>query len=190
MKLIKLLFIVLVIEQLSFASMQGQENDSWFLGAGINVVDNSGRRLTDLFDVQNWNFSNLLKLSVEKKIHYDYGILLSFTINKFAKGKRINGTIISDDINYTSIDLMAKNYTTNYFLDIRRSWFEGCVIAGWGFNFFDDKLMNTFNIGGEINIKLSYTTSIGLQSVGKFSVNNNLNGENHFQNSILFRLML
>ncbi|WP_282088412.1 hypothetical protein [Aquimarina algiphila] len=184
MILTRLLLLVLFVIKTTF--VYTQENDPWVLGIGINVVDNSGSRFDELLDIKdNWNLSRLLKTTVEKRFEYDYGIELSMSVNEFIRGKKINSISNSETVNYFAIDLMVKNYTSNYWQDPRHAWYTGYIIGGWGGNFFNSVINNTLNIGFGINIKLGLYMWLNFQTLGKFSIDNNTPGNaNHLQHSI------
>jgi hypothetical protein len=183
MVLTRFLYLVLfIITSFSYA----QENNPWVLSLGVNVVDNSGSRFDELLDVKNnWNISRLVKMAVEKRFEYDYGVELSMSVNKFTKGKKINSIYSSEIINYFAIDIMAKHYITNHWKDPRHSTNSGYLIGGWGGNFFDKVINNTLNIGLGLNIKLGMYMWINFQTLGKFSIDNNTPGNaNHLQHSV------
>ncbi|MEW7278167.1 hypothetical protein ABW636_06195 [Aquimarina sp. 2201CG1-2-11] len=169
-----------------------QENDSWILGTGINIVDNSGSQFKELINIEeNWNISRLLKITMEKRFKYDYGIEASFTLNEFLKKKKINSELNTQNRNYYAIDIMLKNYVSNYWKDPRHAKNIMYIIGGWGGNFFNGGINNSFNIGIGINFKTSYKTSLNLQTLGKFSIDNNTPGNaNHLQHSVSFIFQL
>ncbi|WP_025743583.1 hypothetical protein [Aquimarina pacifica] len=186
MKLRKWLVIVFFITKIFM--VHAQENNPLVLGIGVNIVDNSGSRFDELLDIENnWNLSRLLKVTLEKRFDYDYGAELSLSINRFTEGKVINGIVVDQKTNYFAIDIMAKNYTSNYWQDPRHAWYNGYVIGGWGGNFFDTRINNTLNIGFGINFQLKKNQYlwINFQTLGKFSIDANTPGNaNHLQHSI------
>ncbi|WP_160112149.1 hypothetical protein [Aquimarina sp. AU58] len=184
MILTRLLLLVLFVINISFA--YAQEDSPWVVGLGLNVVDNSGSRFDELLNIEdNWNLSRLLKVTVEKRFKYDYGVELSTSINQFKRGKKINSVFSVETINYFAIDLMAKNYTSNYWSDPRHAGYTGYLIGGWGGNFFNEVVNNTINIGLGLNIRLGVYMWLNFQTLGKFSIDNNSPGNaNHLQHSI------
>lgn len=167
-------------------SIHCQENNSWVLGAGLNIIDNSGSRFDELLNIkENWNLSKLVKVSVEKRFEYDFGTVLSLSLNQFERGKKINSIMNSESVNYFAIDVMAKNYFSNYWHDPRHAKYDSYLVAGWGGNFFNSVMNNTINIGFGLNIKIKPHTWINFQTIGKFSIDNNTIGNaNHLQHSI------
>ncbi len=171
---------------IALSSITAQENDPWIVGIGINIVDNSGTQFDELLNVEdNWNLSKLVKISLEKRFEYDYGIELAITLNEFTVGKIINNVKNAEDVNYIAFDLMVKNYTTNYFTDPRHSKYQGYVTGGIGANFFGGVINTTIDIGFGLNFKISEYILLNLQTLGKFSIDNNtLGNANHLQHSI------
>ncbi len=167
--------------------IQAQENNPLVLGLGVNVVDNSGSRFDELLDIENnWNISRLLKITMEKRFAYDFGAELSLSINRFVRGKVINSVIVEQKVNYFAVDIMAKNYMSNYWHDPRHAWYNMYAIGGWGGNFFDATINNTINVGFGMNFKLKKNQFlwINFQTLGKFSIDNNTPGNaNHIQHS-------
>ncbi len=188
MILTRLLLIVLFIV-VNTTFVCAQRNDSWVLGVGINIVDNSGSRFDELLDIENnWNLSRLLKTTLEKRFEYDYGLEVGFSINEFSNGKTINSEINQKNINYFAVDVMIKNYTSNYWLwgcDCHNPWYNLYIVGGWGGNIFNGGINNTLNIGFGMNIKLGIYMWLNFQTLGKFSIDNNTSGNaNHLQHSI------
>ncbi len=163
-----------------------QDDNPWVLGVGFNTVDNSGTRFKQLLNItDNWNLSRLLKFSAEKRFLFDYGIELSTTLNKFNSGKMINSEFNIQEVNYLSVDIMAKNYVSNYFTNPQHSTYTGYIVGGLGNNFFDGVLNQTLNAGFGINIRIKYDLRINLQTLGKFSIDDNSPGDSsHLQHSI------
>lgn len=184
MELIKYIVVILLLGNVE--QTFSQDENPWVVGVGFNIVDNSGTRFKQLLNVtDNWNFSRLLKLTAEKRFAYDYGAEVSLTLNKFDTNKTINSEINITEVNYVSIDIMFKNYISNYFINPQRSTYTGYIVGGLGNNFFDGVLNKTINVGLGFNIRLKYDLRINLQTLGKFSIDNNSRGNsNHLQHSI------
>lgn len=163
-----------------------QEYDPLVVGVGFNIVDNSGSRFNELLNLrENWNFSRLVMVSVEQRFDYDYGLKGIFSVNRFNQGKTINSEDNSRDLSYYSLDILFKNYTTNYFLNPRRSWFTGFVVAGVGASLFNNGINKTLNVGFGFNIRLEYELRLSFQTLGKFSIDNATPGNaNHLQHSV------
>ncbi|MEL7270200.1 MAG: hypothetical protein AAGL34_11550 [Bacteroidota bacterium] len=163
-----------------------QEYDPLVIGVGLNIVDNSGSRFRELLNVgENWNFSRLLMVSVEQRFDYDYGLKGILAINQFNEGKTINNEDNTRDLSYYSLDILFKNYTSNYFLNPRRSWFTGFVVAGAGASLFNRGINKTLNAGFGFNIRIEYELRLSFQTLGKFSIDNATPGNaNHLQHSV------
>jgi len=166
--------------------LSAQESDPIVVGVGVNSVDNSGSRFSEVLNVkENWNFSRLLRITVEKRYDFDYGVIAALSMNKFNVGKTINSEENKTSLGYLSLDIMFKNYTTNYFLDPKHAKYEGFVAAGLGANLIGSELAKTINLGLGINLYLDFDLRLNLQTVGKFSIDSATSGNaNHIQHSI------
>ncbi len=167
-------------------TLLGQESDPLVLSAGFNIVDNSGSRFNELLNVtENWNTARNIKIAVEQRFKYDFGAEAALSLNKFNSGKKINSETNSGDLNYLSLDLMVKNYTTNYYQNAKRAWYEGYFTGGFGANLIGRELAKTLNFGFGFNIKINHELRINLQTMGKFSIDSATSGNaNHLQHSI------
>jgi len=179
-------YIIVVLIFMNGINAFSQDENPWILGAGFNTVDNSGTRFKQLLNItDNWNFSRLLKFSAEKRFLYDYGIETSITLNKFNKGKMINSVLNYEEVNYVSVDIMLKNYVSNYFSNPQHATYTGYIIGGLGNNFLDGVLNQTINVGLGFNIRIKYDLRINFQTLGKFSIDDNSPGNSsHLQHSI------
>lgn len=177
-------FILTICAGVFFLS--AQESDPIVIGVGINAVDNSGSRFSELLNINdNWNLSRLAKVTVEKRFDFDYGIIGALSMNKFNIGKKINSEQNQISLGYLSLDIMLKNYTTNYILDPKHAIYEGFVAAGLGANLIGSELAKTINVGFGINFYLDFDLRLNLQTIGKFSIDSATSGNaNHIQHSI------
>ena len=169
-----------------FYTLSAQESDPIVIGVGVNAVDNSGSQINELLNISdNWNLSRLLQLSIEKRFDYDYGFIAALSMNKFSDGKTINTEYNKTNLDYFSLDVMIKNYTSNYFLDPKHANIEGYAVGGLGANFIGSELAKTINFGFGLNFNLDYHLRINIQSIAKFSIDSATAGNaNHFQHSI------
>lgn len=183
----KIMLLLLYISIISVTTLSiAQESDPIVIGIGVNAVDNSGSQINELLNVSdNWNLSRLLQLSIEKRFDYDYGVIAALSMNKFNTGKTINSEDNKSGLGYLSLDLMVKNYTTNYFLDPKHAKYEGFIIGGLGANLIGSELAKTINFGAGLNFYLDFHLRINIQSIAKFSIDSATSGNaNHFQHSI------
>lgn len=166
--------------------LRAQESNPLVIGVGFNAVDNSGSRFSELLNIaDNWNVARLFRVTVEKRYHFDYGFIGALSLNKFNVGKKINSEENKSSLGYLSLDIMFKNYTTNYILNPKHAKYEGFVAAGFGANLIGTELAKTINVGLGINICLNFNLRLNLQTVGKFSIDNATSGNaNHIQHSI------
>ncbi len=167
-------------------SLLAQESNPIVVSAGFNIVDNSGSRFNELLNVtENWNVARNIKVAVEKRFKYDFGAEAALSLNKFNSGKKINSETNDGDLNYLSLDFMVKNYTTNYYQNTKRAFYEGYFTGGFGANLIGRELAKTLNFGLGLNIKINHELRISLQTMGKFSIDSATSGNaNHIQHSI------
>jgi hypothetical protein len=183
----KRILTILFVSVLTITStLAGQESNPIVIGVGINAVDNSGSQINELLNVSdNWNFSRLIQLSIEKRFDYDYGLVATISMNKFNVGKTINSELNKNSLGYLSLDVMAKNYTTNYFIDPKHAKYEGFVVGGLGGNLIGSEFAKTINFGAGLNFYIDFYLRINIQSIAKFSIDSATTGNaNHFQHSI------
>lgn len=184
------LFLFFSIGTMHSQAYRTQENP-WILGLGINVVYDSGDIFGGLFDIKdNYNYSNPIRLSIEKRFADDFGFEVSGNFNRFLEGKTVNGNTLEDDINFFALDGMFKYYLTNTYLNKYRAIYEGYLAIGGGSSFYDGTGAATANLAVGINFFISESVRFNAQATGKISIDNSIKGTNyiHYNFGIIIRL--
>lgn len=186
-----LLLIIICIHGISYSQYHKRDNP-WVLGAGINIIDDSGTGLSGKFNfTENYNYSAPISVSLEKRYHDDYGIALMFSHNRFLEGKRVNALILDEEISFYAIDANFKYYISNNWQYAYRAMYEGYLTTGGGISVYEGERATIVNAGLGINIYLSERIRLNLQGLAKFYPGSqNLLASNYFQYNIglIFRL--
>ncbi|MFL1895638.1 hypothetical protein ACJRPK_08035 [Aquimarina sp. 2-A2] len=186
-----LLLITICLHSSLYAQYHKRDNP-WVLGAGINIIDDSGTGLSGKFNFsENYNYSAPLSVSIEKRYHDDYGISLMLSHNSFLAGKRINAQILDEERTFYAVDANFKYYITNNWLYTYRAMYEGYLTTGAGISVFDGERATIVNAGVGVNIYLSERIRLNLQGLAKFYPGSqNLLASNYLQYNIglIFRL--
>lgn len=156
----------------------GKKNFSrnfWIVGLGINGINDSGRNLSQPFNVKNnWNISSFpSRFSLEKNIYQGLSLEVSGTSNKYKPGKIINGKENLSAKSFHSFDINAK-YDLNYLFG-QTLWFDPYAIAGYGYTGVGSEedfrkqnrsgITNHFGIG--FNLWVTDQVGLNFQSMGK-----------------------
>lgn len=98
---------------------------NWSLGAGINVVDDSGTKGKNFFNVEeNWNLSSPFTVSIEYYIDNQWSISTTGSMNNYVSGKNID-----------SLGLVAKGFTADYFaVDLSTRFYFGDLFSSYAFD--------------------------------------------------------
>lgn len=90
-------------------------DNNWSFGVGVNVVDDAGYGLNDMFDIKKnrqyrWAFETPITLSAEYHFDAEFSINTTAAFNKFKSGKSINNQIVDAQVqpNYFALDLSVK----------------------------------------------------------------------------------
>ena len=157
-------------------------NNPWIVGFGLSAIDDSGSKLGDFFKFnKSYHFSLPFKASVEKRFKDDFGWQANLSTNIFKEGKIYNEGVLEEDISFFAIDIMAKYYATNLFMNKYRAFFEGYGTVGIGRSFYDWKGGNTINIGGGLNFYIINNVRFFAQALAKISTTNSNLATNYFQ---------
>ena len=155
---------------------------NWSFGVGINVVDDSGTKGQDFFNVkENWNYTSPIIVNAEYYIDNLWSISASGSMNSYVSGKNID-----------SLGLVVKGFTADYFAadlsakfsigDAFASYtFDTYVFFGVGYNkigrykidpFKDDIPIDIDELPNEINgIPVDQNGFYDMPAVGKITVN-------------------
>jgi len=155
---------------------------NWSFGAGINVVDDSGTKGKDFFNVkENWNYSSSFTVNVEYYIDNQWSISVAGSMNEYVSGKNIDnvGFVVKG---YTADYIAADLSTRFYFGDLFSSYaFDTYVFLGFGYNkigrykidpFMADLPVDIDVLPNEINgIPVDANGFYDMPAVGKITLN-------------------
>ena len=112
---------------------------NWSLGAGINVVDDSGMKGKDFFNAkENWNVSNPYLVGVEYYLDNQWSIFASGSMNKYVSGKNIDST-----------GVIVKGFAADYFAaDLAARFSFGDMFSSYNFDFYMFLGLGYNKIGG------------------------------------------
>ena len=145
---------------ISFANAQNSGNKrvndhygNWSLGAGINMVDDSGMKGKDFFNTkENWNVSNPYLVSVEYYLDNQWSIFASGSTNKFVSGKNIDSTgviVKGFDADYFAADLATRFSIGDMFSSYN---FDFYMFLGFGYNKIGSYKLDPFIIDPPVDI--------------------------------------
>ncbi|MBL7472177.1 OmpA family protein [Robertkochia sediminum] len=157
--------------------------NGWIFGAGYNIVDDSGTRGNEPFNIgDNWNsnfYPNRFMAGYETVSGFTFqGI---FSLNTYKEGNIIDGTEITEDQNYYAADGLI-TYGLNKFF-AQRGWFDPYLALGGGISSINKNEMFTFNAGGGVNFWVGENFAINLNTLGKWGLGDD-SGLNHIQHSL------
>ena len=100
---------------------------NWSFGAGINVVDDSGTKGKEFFNVEeNWNMTAPYIVSAEYYLDNQWSIFASGSMNKYVSGKNIDNS-----------GLIVKGYAADYFAaDLATRLYLGDLFSSYAFDFY------------------------------------------------------
>jgi len=158
---------------------------NWSIGAGINVVDDSGTEGKDFFNTKDhWNVSNPYLVSVEYYFDNQWSIVATGSINKYVSGKNIDSTGVI--VKGFAADYFAVDLATRFsFGDMFSTYnFDFYVFLGFGYNKIGGYKLDPFKVErpididvvpDEINeIPIDANGFYDIPEVGKMTVNGGL----------------
>ncbi len=154
---------------------------SWNLGLGYNIVDDSGDAFGNLFNIQEqWNTTALPnRIAVGRYFKNGIGLEAIGGYNKYQIGKRIEGRINTEQIDYFSIDTRV-SYDLNRIFG-GTSWFDPFIGAGFGYTDANNTGTTTYNAVVGFRIWITDQWGIDLNSSGKWRTADS--GTNHIQHA-------
>jgi len=124
------------IEPIEYSNITVREvyNKNWTIGAGLNIVDDSGSSSTGISDPsENWNFSRPFYLSTEFYLNNKFSFMSMLFFNQYTEGKNIDDTIYiieGHEASYFAFDVNTKYY----FRDLLKSYhFDPYIFLGVGY---------------------------------------------------------
>lgn len=163
--------------------------NKWTLKAGFNLIDNDGaiRSFHTLGSLKEAAFSGVpVRLGLEYRFSKVFSFELAGSLNKWKAGEGVlDGTLLTEDQNYSSADVFIKLYVDEVLNWFRGAdWFEPYLAVGAGY--FDiNEGGTTFNFGPGVNFWFSEFVGFNFEAVGKWALDNNpaLFDSNHVQYS-------
>ena len=107
----------------------------WVLGAGINMIEDSGQQeFVDFFTLKHKNWGNPFYISTEYLYNSQFSLGATFRFNKYQSGKTIQGLTIQEasEPQYFAIDFAAKLFLREI---LQRHAFTPYVAAGTGYRY-------------------------------------------------------
>ncbi|WP_406683958.1 OmpA family protein [Seonamhaeicola sp. MEBiC1930] len=193
-------FYALLFVLASLFSLNAQEREltskdstivnSWMIGVGYNIVNDSGNRFDGAFDISDsWNslvYPN--RISVGKYFNSGLGIEVAGAFMKLKEGKIVERKPLTEDMDIMTLDLRL-SYDLNKVIG-ETGWFDPYIGVGVGFTDGDDVLSrNTAN--GVLGFRTWFSDNFGLDfnTAGKWSIDGG-NTTDYVQHSVgvVFRL--
>jgi outer membrane protein OmpA-like peptidoglycan-associated protein len=155
--------------------------NSWRLGLGYNIVDDSGDVFGSLVDInEQWNttvFPN--RLSIGRNFKSGIGLEAIGSYNKYKAGNNIDGIFIQEDIDYFSADARI-TYDLNHLVG-GKGWFDPYIGAGFGYTDANNVGRTTYNATVGFRTWLSDNWGLDVNSSGKWRTADK--GTNHIQHA-------
>ena len=136
MKTNLLKILVLFVSLSAFAQIREQEDYPNRFSVGINIIDDTYTKTRKVSDyTKQWNSAVYpSRFGYERWINESFGMEASLSLNKFKKGKLIDGYINPQDLSHLAIDLNGKYYLNNaisavFNYDLE---YEPFIVAGLG----------------------------------------------------------
>ena len=136
---------------------------NWIVGAGINAVEDSGKRnFSNLFESKYNHLGSPFMLSAEYLINNKWSASTTFLFNKFQSGKEIQGLSIQsgDEPNYFAVDFGAKRFVREI---LDKYKFTPYVTGGLGYRRIEG-YQATSKTGGLVSVPKTQdiTANVGL----------------------------
>ncbi|PQJ15253.1 OmpA family protein [Aureicoccus marinus] len=190
MKKIMLLLVILAFlqntafaqEEVRLTAKDSVAESYWLVGLGWNVVDDAGLLFNQAFNANtNWNYVVFpSRLSVGRYFDNGFGLELIGSYNKYKEGNLVDGQILTDDIDYFSVDLRA-SYDLNYLFG-ETGFFDPYV--GVGLGYADANNLGRTNFLSTIGFRLWFNEDLGLDinTNGHFALKEE--ASNHYQHAL------
>lgn len=171
----------LLAQDIQLTSKDSIVESSWMVGVGINIVDDSGDVFGDLFAVEEqWNVvPHPSRLSIGKYFKNGLGIEAIGTYNKYKVGKKVDGAINNEEIDYLGFDARL-TYDLNQIIG-QTGWFDPYVGIGAGYTDANNLPRGTYNAIVGFRTWFSDKWGLDFNSTGKWSMGND--ATNHVQHA-------
>ena len=169
-------------EEVRLTAKDSVAESYWLVGLGWNVVDDAGLLFNQAFNANtNWNYVVFpSRLSVGRYFDNGFGLELIGSYNKYKEGNLVDGQILTDDIDYFSVDLRA-SYDLNYLFG-ETGFFDPYV--GVGLGYADANNLGRTNFLSTIGFRLWFNEDLGLDinTNGHFALKEE--ASNHYQHTL------
>ncbi len=154
---------------------------SWNIGLGYNIVDDSGDASGDLFNIkEQWNTTAAPnRINVGRYFKNGIGLEAIGAYNTYQIGKRIEGRINTEQIDYFSIDTRV-SYDLNRIFG-GKGWFDPYIGAGFGYTDANNAGTTTYNAVIGFRTWISDRWGLDLNTSGKWRTADT--GTNHIQHA-------
>ncbi len=169
-------------EEVRLTAKDSVAESYWLVGLGWNVVDDAGLLFNQAFNANtNWNYVVFpSRLSVGRYFENGFGLELIGSYNKYKEGNLVDGQILTDDIDYFSVDLRA-SYDLNYLFG-ETGFFDPYV--GVGLGYADANNLGRTNFLSTIGFRLWFNEDLGvdINTNGHFALKEE--ATNHYQHAL------
>lgn len=154
---------------------------SWMVGAGFNMVDDSGDAFNDFTTIKDqWNAVAFpSRLSIGRYFENGLGVEIIATYNRYKAGNTIDGSINPENKNYYGFDSRL-SYDLNKIVG-ETGWFDPYVGVGLGYTDANDTPRATHNAVIGFRTWISERWGLDFSSSGKWSFGTE--ATNHIQHA-------
>lgn len=180
---LSLLYILLIC---SPVNAQERHYDTWFINAGINLVDSSGDTSPfDVFELKKHAFFNPFSISVGYRLSELFSVEQSLSINTWQSDRGvIDGVPLMSPHNYFAADTGVLFYFDSFLSKERnfQNYLELYSKGGLGlFSLESPSLDPTINFGFGIFFWITDVYGVHIESTAKWTLDNTIITSNHFQ---------
>ncbi|WP_036153527.1 OmpA family protein [Maribacter forsetii] len=170
-------------EELQITAKDSIVQSSWILGIGFNAVDDSGNVFDGIFNVgKEWNIVPFpSRVSIGRYFKNGLGLEAIGAYNTYMEGNIIDGVVISEDIDYYSIDGRI-TYDLNKIIG-ETGWFDPYVGIGAGYTDANNIGRGTYNAVVGFRTWFSDRWGLDLNSTGKWAMSQSEGATNHIQHA-------
>lgn len=169
-------------EEVRLTAKDSVAGSYWLVGLGWNVVDDAGLRFDQAFNANtNWNFVAFpSRVSIGKYFDNGLGLELIGSYNLYKAGNLVDNQILTEDIDYFSVDLRA-SYDLNYLFG-ETGFFDPYV--GIGIGYADANNLGRTNFLSTIGFRLWMNDNLGvdINTNGHFALKEE--ATNHYQHAL------
>ncbi|WP_437395726.1 OmpA family protein [Flagellimonas lutimaris] len=155
----------------------------WLVSVGANAVDDSGHEFKKVFDIKNaWNIAPYpSRVSIGRYFKNGMGLEAIGSYNQYQEGKRVDGAIMQEDIDYFGFDFRL-SYDLNMILG-ETGFFDPYIGVGAGYTDANNHGGGTYNAVIGFRTWFSDHWGLDFNSTGKWTMDTG-NATNHIQHAI------